>query len=310
MLKRYTDTERDSLPSILILIGIFLLCMVVSNILASFILIGMNNIGISNIANLNYAVTQSPNGWWSLMISQAISSFFSFVFASYIYLKKVEQKPFSFLNFEKTPKAFVFILVFLAQLCFSPFNGLMQSINENMKLPTFMSGLEKTLKGMEDSMAEMMKFLAVFDSPLKLIAALLVIAVLAGVGEELLFRGLMQRKFMKAFKNPHIAIWITAILFSAIHFQFYGFLPRMLLGAVLGYFYYWSGNIWVPIAGHIFNNAVALITVHLVNIKVISADIEKLDKIPVPFTVASFMVFLGLMYFIQTKAAKETERPV
>ena len=310
MLKRYTDSEKQALPGLLILTGIFLLLLVFSNLIGLVVLMTMNNIGINESNNLNALVMSSPTGWWSLMFTQILSSFFSFVGTSYIYLKMVETKPLSFLNFEKLPKASVFIFMFLAQLCFSPFNGLMQSINENMKLPSFLAGLEKILKSMEDSMAGMMDFLAVFDTPAKFIMAFITIAILAGIGEELLFRGLIQRKFMKAFENPHVAIWVTAIVFSAIHFQFYGFLPRMLLGAVLGYFYYWSGNIWVPIAGHIFNNGLALVMVHLVKIKAISPDIEKLDKIPTPYIMMSTVVFLGLMYLIQTKAAKETERPV
>ncbi len=310
MLKRFSDSEKHPLPGLLILTGIFLLCLVFSNILGMFVLLVMNDLGLNDLKNFNDAVIKAPHGWWSLMISQIISSFFSFVVTSYIYVKKVEVKPLRFLNFEKIPKVSIFILMFLAQMCFSPFNGLMQQMNENMKLPASMKTVEDIFRNMEDSMAGMMNFLAVFDTPLKFIMAFLTIAVLAGIGEELLFRGLIQRKLMLATKNPHVAIWLTAIVFSAIHFQFYGFLPRMLLGAVLGYFYYWSGNIWVPIAGHIFNNGLALVMVHLVKIKAVSPDIEKLDKIPLSYTVTSFIVFLGLMFLIQNRAAKETERPV
>jgi uncharacterized protein len=305
---RYSHKEKDSLPALLILLGIVLLALVVSNLIGAAVMFFMNNLGLADMGDLNASIMKAKNGWWSLIIAQGIASFFTFIFAGYLYIKLVEAKDFSFLNFEKIPSALTFILVFLAQICFSPINGFFQSINENMKLPAALSGLERILKGLEESMADMVAYLTVFDSPAKLIVAIIVIAVFAGIGEELIFRGLVQRKLLKAFQNPHAAIWVAAILFSAIHMQFYGFLPRMFLGAVLGYFYYWTGNIWVPIAGHIFNNTVAIILVHAVKIKAISPDIEKLDKVPVPALIGSVVVFAGLMYLIQTRTTKTTNQ--
>jgi uncharacterized protein len=309
MTERFTHKEKESLPALLILLGIVLLALVISNMLGGSVMIFMNHLKLSDLGDLNGSIMNAKNGWWSLIIAQGIASFFTFIFAGYIYIKWVEVKELSFLNFEKIPHFFTFILVFLAQLSFSPINGYFQSLNENMKFPAFLKGLETTLKNMEESMADMVGFLTVFDSPLKLIVAIIVIAVFAGIGEELIFRGLVQRKLMQAFNNPHAAIWVAAILFSAIHMQFYGFLPRMFLGAVLGYFYYWSGNIWVPIAGHIFNNTVAIVLVHMVKIKAINSDIEKLDNVPMPALAASVLVFAGLMYLIykRTLGLKESK---
>jgi membrane protease YdiL (CAAX protease family) len=94
---------------------------------------------------------------------------------------------------------------------------------------------------------------------LAFIINLIVIAVVAGVTEEFLFRGALLHIVRQKIKNYHIAIWIVAILFSAIHFQFYGFIPRMILGAYLGYLVYWTKNIWVPVFAHFFHNAVSFI---------------------------------------------------
>ncbi len=91
----------------------------------------------------------------------------------------------------------------------------------------------------------------------------MVIAVVAGLAEELIFRGCLQQIMQQIVKNKHIAVWVTAFIFSAIHFQFYGFLPRMLLGALLGYLFLWSGNIWVPIIVHTANNVIGVITAYL-----------------------------------------------
>ncbi|WP_051292807.1 CPBP family intramembrane glutamic endopeptidase [Olivibacter sitiensis] len=92
-----------------------------------------------------------------------------------------------------------------------------------------------------------------------LIGNIFMIAVLAAVGEEFFFRGILQNALVRWFKNPHVAIWVTAIIFSAIHLQFYGFLPRMFLGALLGYLYWWSNCIWLPILAHFVNNGYAVI---------------------------------------------------
>ena len=91
------------------------------------------------------------------------------------------------------------------------------------------------------------------------LTTLLMLAVLAPIWEELIYRGLMQRLLHAMSGNIHIAIWTAAILFSVFHLDFMNLLPRMLLGAFFGYLYYWSRNIWVPILGHMINNATFVI---------------------------------------------------
>ncbi|MFO8053840.1 MAG: CPBP family intramembrane glutamic endopeptidase, partial [Bacteroidales bacterium] len=87
--------------------------------------------------------------------------------------------------------------------------------------------------------------------------------LLPAIGEELLFRGVLQQLLSKLFANVHLGILVTAILFSAIHMQFFGFLPRIVLGLVLGYAFYLSGNIWMPVVIHFVNNAFAVVIAHL-----------------------------------------------
>jgi hypothetical protein len=101
------------------------------------------------------------------------------------------------------------------------------------------------------------------DNYKDLVLNLFVLAVIPALGEELLFRGLLQKMFNELFKNKHIAILVTAAIFSAIHMQFYGFIPRMLLGALFGYLLVWSGSIWVPVLAHFFNNAMVVIFSYL-----------------------------------------------
>jgi membrane protease YdiL (CAAX protease family) len=84
------------------------------------------------------------------------------------------------------------------------------------------------------------------------------IAILPGIAEELIFRGAIQRSFKRMFQNPHVAIWLAAFVFSVIHVQFYGFVPRLLLGAAFGYLCYWGGSLWYAMFAHFLNNAYAV----------------------------------------------------
>ena len=87
---------------------------------------------------------------------------------------------------------------------------------------------------------------------------ILIIAIMAGIGEELMFRGVIQKILIGWTKDIHLGILYTAIIFSTIHFQFYGFVPRMILGMVLGYLYIWSKSLWVPVIAHAINNALTV----------------------------------------------------
>jgi len=92
-----------------------------------------------------------------------------------------------------------------------------------------------------------------------MILNLFIIAILPAVGEEFFFRGVLQKILIRLFKSVHVAIWVTAFIFSAIHFQFFGFVPRFILGLIFGYLFFWSGTLWLPVISHFINNAVPVI---------------------------------------------------
>src|SRR5690554_5832087 len=102
-----------------------------------------------------------------------------------------------------------------------------------------------------------------FDNAGDFILALIVIGLIPAVGEELLFRGLVQNQIGAITKNIHVAIWLAAFLFSTFHFQFYGFVPRMFLGVLFGYLYYWSGNLFIAMLAHFINNGLTLILLYM-----------------------------------------------
>lgn len=129
---------------------------------------------------------------------------------------------------------------------------------------------------------------------------LVIIAILPGIGEELIFRGIIQKQIGLMLRNPIVAIWISAIIFSAIHLQFEGFLPRMVLGIVLGYLYHWTGNLWVPMLAHAFNNGIQIVLIYATGMDVTTFDEKSSDQLQwwmLPISIA-------VMYFISTAIHK------
>jgi len=141
----------------------------------------------------------------------------------------------------------------------SPMVSLTGYFNSQIHLPESMAAIEEWIKSTEEIAEALIQQLIAEKGVVAFIINFFVIAVVAGVTEEFLFRGALQHIMLQKIKNHHMAIWIVAILFSAIHLQFYGFIPRMLLGAYLGYLVYWTKNIWVPVFAHLIHNAAAFI---------------------------------------------------
>jgi membrane protease YdiL (CAAX protease family) len=169
--------------------------------------------------------------------------------------------------------------------------------NANMELPSWTGGLGDTLKAFEDQAAALVKTFVSDLSPATFLMVFVVIAVIPGIGEELVFRGLIQNELQRVFRNPHAAIWVAAALFSAFHLQFFGFFPRLLIGALLGYLYYWSGNLWIPVLGHFLNNAMQVTAIYLMQLKVHSFDVESTESAPWPLVVISLLMLAGLLYY-------------
>ena len=159
-----------------------------------------------------------------------------------------------------------------------PAINLLAHINEQIALPAFLEPLEAWMKTQEETaknLTDQFMHVTTFGG---LIINLLLMAVLPAISEELTFRGVLMNLFkVKGESLPHLAIWCSAILFSAIHLQFYGFVPRMLMGALFGYMLVWTGSLWTPILMHFTNNAMAVI-LYFVSLRA-GWDIEMMDAI-------------------------------
>lgn len=136
---------------------------------------------------------------------------------------------------------------------------------------------------------------------------LFVIALLPAVAEELFFRGIIQQLFKEAFKNIHVAVWSTAMLFSFIHMDFYGFIPRIFLGALLGYLFVWSNSMLVNIGAHFINNASQVVMVYLFQSGLISYDAQQDENIPWYITTIFSLMMIGLIIIVYRKRVIEKE---
>lgn len=157
------------------------------------------------------------------------------------------------------PNSRLIILSILVIVSAQPLVSFLGVWNSSMQMPEFMGGLEQWMKRAEESASNIIYRFLDTDNTTLLLINILMIAILPALGEEMLFRGVLQPIFGELLKNKHAAVIITAFLFSAIHLQFFTFLPRFFLGIALGYLMLWGSNLWYPIAGHFANNFLSLI---------------------------------------------------
>ena len=212
-----------------------------------------------------------------MILLQAVTTFVGLILFPIIHITKLEGKSLSPLFDNRVHLAQVLLLVALLGLAFPLAISPIMEWNANLKFPSFLQEFEHWAREKENMMEQATKMLTGFNTPGELLVGLFVIALLPAIGEELAFRGMIQSELWRGSNNIHLAVWTSAFIFSAIHVQFFGFVPRLLLGAMFGYLYYWSGNLLVPIVAHFINNAFIVISIYLYNIKAISTDLEEVN---------------------------------
>lgn len=206
-----------------------------------------------------------------LRLLQGVQSLSIFVFPPFLFYWMNGERPALALQIHK-PQPEKVLLAVISLIAAIPLINVLVAWNEGIQLPASLQGMEEWMRQSEQKASELTLKMVSGTAWYDLVFSLLIVAVLAGFGEELLFRGLLQGTLVKLMgkkyttKNKpaprwvtHVSIWMAAFLFSAIHLQFYGFIPRLLLGAWFGYLLWWSGSIWVPIVAHMANNALSVV---------------------------------------------------
>lgn len=206
----------------------------------------------------------------ALRVMQVLQGLGMLVFPAVYYLAVTHTKAELRDLFGNVTRQSVMICVVFFMVAF-PLVNYLAAWNASLQLPT---ELGEWMMGKESQAATLTELFLDMPNVGLLIFNLVMIALIPAVGEELIFRGVVQRGLYGPLRNKHLAIWAAAILFSAIHFQFLGFIPRMLMGVAMGYLFLWSGNLWYPIIAHFTNNAVSIVLAYGIQHGSIQPEIE------------------------------------
>lgn len=228
-----------------------------------------------------------------LVLSQGLASLVGLVFIPAFYLRTFEYRSqgrfFTGLPSIKWFVVLAFIVVSLA-IAVSPIT----EWNAHLNLP---GQVGKLLRDFEDQAALIVKAFVSDLSFGEFLMVFIVIAIIPAWGEEFVFRGLIQTELVRAFRNPHVGIWFAAAFFSAFHLQFFGFFPRLFMGAVLGYLYYWSRNLWVPVIFHFLNNGLQVTAIYMAQLEMHAFDVESTESAPLPAVAISFLLLAAFLYY-------------
>ena len=236
-----------------------------------------------------------------LKTGQGISSALIFIAPPLILYGFSRKQPLREIGFRQPNSAWMLLVGVALMFVSLPLTNLLTSWNEKMSFGTAFESLEALLKQLEETAGDLTERMLQVDTIGGLLVNLLVIALIPAIGEELTFRGVLQQALHRGVKNAHLAVILSAFIFSFIHFQFYGFLPRMFLGIILGYMFYYSGSLWTSILMHFINNGIAVVVAFLDYKGLTNVDWEHFGETSnIWLVLLSLVVTVGL-FFISNK---------
>ncbi|MDN3668849.1 CPBP family intramembrane metalloprotease [Echinicola jeungdonensis] len=233
-----------------------------------------------------------PNGRMAILFLQGFGGGLGFFAGGFIFVRYLDKADLGWKQQFHKSKFNLLLLIIPLLLGFMMFNVMIIDWNSSIQFPSFMKAFEEFARAKEDQLMELTRYLTDFSGMGEFLMGLLVIGILAGIGEEYLFRGILQPKLHHYTGNAHAGIWISAIIFSAIHLQFYGFFPRLFLGALFGYLYLYSGSLVYPMLAHILNNSLTVIMIYANKLGMVEFDIENTDNF------SWLSILFGLALFI------------
>lgn len=200
----------------------------------------------------------NPQAVSALLAVQAVSALCMFVIPPFVFARFTGRE--LFIN--RLPGCMSFLVVLLLMISVLPLINLTAMWNSSLVLPEFLNGLEMWMKEKEAHAGLLTEAFLDMQNVSDLLITILVMAVIPAIGEELLFRSVLQTVLVKWIGRFWLALLVCSAIFSFIHFQFYGFVPRMAIGMLLGYLLHLSGSVWLPVWGHFVNNASAIIAAY------------------------------------------------
>jgi membrane protease YdiL (CAAX protease family) len=287
-------TRLDHLIRLLIILGLVIMGLFITAALSMFVFM-LSGISLSEASAMSQeGITDLPASTIRALLF--IQHAFGFILPAILFaIFTYQRSSLTGLDLKRFPSLPLIGLAILFMVAAYPLVPLTMELNEIIPLPSWATN-------MEDAAADILDKIIVMDSPFIFLINLFLIAVIPGIGEELIFRGIIQKHLGGLLKNPVLAIWLAAFIFSAFHMQFEGFLPRLVLGAVLGYLYFWTKNLWVPIIVHAFNNGIQIIIAYTVETDVSVIDKKATDLL----SIWMIILCIAAMYFIHKAILKTT----
>jgi len=295
---------------LLMLLGLAVAGLCLASLLALVLASALYGVSMQEFGNLATMPERYPHGWAVLMLYQGLS--LAGVGAGALLLPRLlGQSVAGYYAPRRLGAAWWPVAAGLVILCSVPFLSALVAWNASAHFPGALHDFELWARDKEDQAAGLTKFLTDFNSPGRLLVGLVVIAIVPAVAEELVFRGGVQRCLVQWFGSRHVGVWLAAAIFSAIHVQFFGFVPRFVLGLVLGYLYEWSGNILVSMAAHFTQNAFQLILLYLAQGRHLPSyfDPDSTQPLPWPLVLASAVLTAGLLYWLHQRWAARPPAP-
>jgi membrane protease YdiL (CAAX protease family) len=230
---------------------------------------------------------------------QVVSQAGIFIIPAFVFAALMSGGLWSYLQMNSLPDGRQALAVIFLVFAILPGISWLMEINAALSLPGWLQGVESWMRASEEEAARLTEAFLATTTPGGLITNLFIVALMAAVGEELLFRGVLQKLFVSWFGNVHLSVLVTSVLFSMFHLQFFGFLPRLLLGILFGYMLVWSGSLWLPILAHFINNASAVLVYYFYNRGAIATPAEDFGTTHnLPLLMLSLLASATLMFII------------
>jgi uncharacterized protein len=300
-MERSSEIEQPSIHILLVLVTVFFGFAIIGPAIGIVVALPFYEGSITDFM----AAVSSPIGHPEIklpfFIIQGCATFFGLIVAPGLLLVAKKKSLKSFFSIPSSKQS-LYLITVIVTIAFMLVNSPFIEWNASVYLPEFLKGFEEWARTREDFATEVTEFLTTFDGTGQLLIGIFVIAVLPAIGEEFVFRGLLQPQLHKSTGNIHIAIWVSAFLFSAMHMQFFGLVPRMLLGGLFGYLYYWSGNLWIAMLAHFVNNGFAVTMLYFHQQGVSELDMNSTESAPWGLVVGASVVTFILLYFFKQQS--------
>ncbi len=255
------------------------------------------HIDLQNTFNeIIYNPKANPQGIMALKLNQGLISLAIFIIPSILFCRAINQNPVHFLRLKHPTKLYNYLFIIILIILAIPVSSWLLELNQNFHLPEYYKEFEVFLRG-DEAFAKLQTEAFVNANTIpQLLFNIIIVAIIPAITEEIFFRGCLQNFVKMCFYNLHISVIFTAIIFSAIHGDYFGFLPRFMFGLVLGYAFAYSGNIWVSIVGHFLNNCITIVAYFIAQ-KDSSIEFLKEDySFPIIFTLVGCVGIIAILF--------------